>query len=213
VSGYIRPPLPKQVYYDAAGAVIDYGNRWLGRSPPEEAYSLDSNRQRFAPLHTVADALIEHLRRSYAVTVSEATGFAGDLMHERDDVLRAARIIPASPDAAALTFVFTSYPSVIVHAGLLHDFPFPQCGCDACDESAETLAGELEWTVLAVVAGGYSERFSSGIPPRVGYEIANADGTHRSSEGRPEDCPTDRLREAKERLRRLPGGWQPWASV
>ena len=214
VSDYVRPALPSQVFYDSTGAVIDYGNRWSGGLAPEDSYGVVSNPQRFAPLHLVADALIQHLTGTYAVTVSEDAAFAADLMHEPGDVLRAVRVVPANPAAAPLTFVYTSYPGVILHAGLLHDFPFPQCGCDGCDETAESAAQELERTVLAVAAGGYAERVNPGDQLPIGYEIASADGTRRGSgEGaRGLDCPTSRLRDAESQLRRLPGRWQPWST-
>ena len=212
VSDYVRPTLPSQVFYDSTGAVIDYGNRWGGGLAPKDSYGVDSNPQRFAPLHLVADALIQHLTETYAVTVSEDAAFAADLMHEPGDVLRAVRVDPANPDAAPLTFVYTSYPGVILHAGLLHDFPFPQCGCDGCDETAESAAQELEWTVLDVAAGGYSERVNPGTQLPIGYEIASADGTPLETGARGLDCPTSRLRDAESQLRRLPGRWQPWST-
>ena len=210
VSAYVRPTLPSQVFYDSTGAVIDYGTRWGGGLAPEDRYGVDSNPQRFAPLHLVADALIQHLTGTYAVTVSEDAAFAADLMHEPGDVLRAVRVVPANPAAAPLAFAYTSYPGVILHAGLLHDFPFPQCGCDGCDETAESAAQELEWTVLAVAAGGYSERVDPGAQLPIGYEIASADGTRRGRGARGLDRWTARLRDAERQLRRLPGRWQPW---
>jgi hypothetical protein len=214
MTDYIRPRLPRQVYYDADGAAIEYGYRWRGGSPPEETYSVASNPERFAPLQTVADALIDHLRQRYAVSVSDDIAAAADLMHERDDVLRAVRMVPKNPDAAALTFVFTAYPGVVVHAGLLHDFPFPQCGCDACDESLEVLVEDLERLVFAVVAGGYSESVSGGLWPHFGYRIAGADDTYRQrGETLSTGYPKDRLEVAAAKLRRLPHGWQPWEPV
>ena len=179
---------------------------------PKDSYGVDSNPQRFAPLHLIADALIQHLTETYAVTVSEDAAFAADLMHESGDVLRVVRVDPANPDAAPLTFVYTSYPGVILHAGLLHDFPFPQCGCDGCDETAESAARELEWTVLAVAAGGYSERVNPGAQLPIGHEIVSTDGTYRGRGARGVDCPAARLRDAESRLRRLPGRWLPWST-
>jgi hypothetical protein len=211
MSEYVRPPQPKQVFYDAAGAVIDYGNRWRGQPPPEDTYSVVSNPERFAPLHSVADALIDHLRSTYAVSVSENIAFAGDLMQELAGVARAVRAVPDIADAAPLTFVFTSYPGVIVHAGLLHDFPFPQCGCDACDESVEILAEEMECLVFAVVDGRYSETVTAGFGPRIGYQITSADGSRlRSGDDLSATFPTDGMRAAGRRLGRMPHGWQPW---
>lgn len=46
------------------------------------------------------------------------------------------RLTLSDSAAAPLTFGFTSYPGLILHAGLLHDFAYPICGCDACDETA-----------------------------------------------------------------------------
>jgi hypothetical protein len=200
------------VFYDSTGAVIDYGNRWGSGLAPQDRYGVDSNPRRFAPLHLVADALIRYLTETYAVTVSEDAAFAADLIHEPGDVLRAVRVIPANPAAAPLTLVYTSYPGVILHAGLLHDFPFPQCGCDGCDETVESAAEELEWTVLAVAAGSYAEWVNPGAELPIGYEIASADGMHRGKGERALDCPAARLRVAESQLRRLPGRWQPWST-
>ncbi|WP_146067362.1 DUF6226 family protein [Arthrobacter sp. SX1312] len=76
-----------------------------------------------------------------------------------EDILDAIRIVPNDSDEAPLTSVLTPFPGVFLHAGSLHDFHFPDCGLDACDEDVEAVATELEWTVRSVVSGGYSERF------------------------------------------------------
>jgi hypothetical protein len=212
VTDYVRPALPKQLFYDAAGNVIDYGNRWHdrpGRMPPEDTYSVDSHPERFASLHTVADALIEHLRQNYEVTVEEGITFARELLKPPDNVLRAVRITPDNPDGAPLTFVFTSYPGITVHAGLLHDFPLPQCGCDACDETPESIADELESIVLAVVAGGYKESVDPGAELPIGYQLAS-DTHRRSGHTRIAGYPAERVAASTTQLRILADGWQPW---
>lgn len=211
VTGYARPEIPVQVFRDAAGQIIEYGNRWGAGVPPEDSYSVDTHPERFAPLHTVAEALIAHLTAGYDTAVSEDLVHAADLLWERDDVSRAVRLTPNEPDAARLTFVFTSYPSVIVHAGLLHDFCYPDCGCDACDETWQTQAEELEWHTLAVAAGNYTEYVRSGLTSWVGHTISRPDGGGwSSSEARANGLPNDRLRIARRRLKALRGGWQPW---
>lgn len=208
---YARPPIPRQVFYDSEGAVIDYGNRWRGESPPEDTYSVTSNLERFAPLHAVADVLIEYLASNYAVEVSEDVAFAEDLLRERNDVLRAVRVVPANDEQAPLTFVYTDFPGVVLHAGLLHDFPFPGCGCDACDETAETAAHELERIVLTVAADGFTEWVDPEAWLSVGYALSSADGrTRQRGETIAGGLPPAKLQTAGERLRRLPGGWQPW---
>ena len=60
---------------DEVGAVIGYGTRWTG-SPPHDSYSRVSNSERFAPLQTIADGLIEHLRVAYHADIATlATSF------------------------------------------------------------------------------------------------------------------------------------------
>lgn len=107
--------------------------------------------------------------------------------------------------------MFTSYPAVIVHAGLLYDFVYPDCGCDACDEAWDAQADEMEWHALAVVAGNYTEYVRSGLSSWVGHEIARVDGGEWSgTECRAMDLPKHRLRAARRRLKALAGGWKPW---
>ena len=94
VSSYTRPSIDTPVFRDVGGQVIDYGNRWSG-SPPEDTYSVDTHPERFAPVHTVADALIDHLRDTYDVVVEEGEEMAADLLHPAfHDVVRAVRIRP-----------------------------------------------------------------------------------------------------------------------
>ena len=214
---YVRPALPNQVFHDAGGNVIDYGNRWRdrpGRMPPDDLYEVISNPQRFAGFHTLADALVEHLRANYDVSVTEDAAFSADLMSAHEDVARAVRVVPESPDGAPLTFVYTEYPSLILHAGLLHDFPFPTCGCDACDETVEALADDLEDTVLAVVAGQFAETVSpSSSPPfdiEVGYELRRRGLPFWKRGGHGAYANSSRVKAVEARLRDLPNGWQPW---
>lgn len=211
MTGYMRPAIAARDFYDAAGSVIPYGDRWGFEPTPDDAYGVTSNLERFAPLHDVADALIAHFLDAYDVTVREDARFADDILHTRTDVLRAVRVEPSDQNAAPLTFVFTSFPSVIVHAGALHDFLFPVCGCDACDEGWEYQADEMEWRLLAVAAGGYEEGVVRSTVPQVTMSLRAADGSARmGGETGCEDFPAGRLVEASARLERLAGGWVPW---
>jgi hypothetical protein len=203
---YARPPIDAPVFRDGTGQVIEYGNRWCSGSPPDDSYSVDTNLERFRPLHIVAEALIDHLVSTYDVTVSE--GHDDDILHARTDIVRATRIIPRDPTAAPLTFMFTSYPSVIVHPGVLSDFLYPVCGCDACDSSWEYEAEEMEWHVLAVAAGKFTESMRRGW---VGDAIEAVDGMKTSStNGRSNNLPRARLRAAASALDALPNGWVAW---
>jgi hypothetical protein len=131
-------------------------------------------------------------------------------MHPAEGILRAVRVVPTNPDSAPLTFVFTSFPGVILHAGLLHDFPTPQCGCDACDETAGTAADELESIVLAVVAGGYRERYDEDADLGIGYSLSHGELRRSGRRAVSSLDSIDRMRAAAARLQQLPDGWQPW---
>lgn len=208
---YHRPDLPKEIYYNRDGEPIPYGRQWGEGGPDPDSYSVDSHPERFAGLHLVARALIDHLTAVYDVDVQEDPVHAGELLSERKDVLQAVKITPRDSRAAALTFVLTGYPGVMVHAGVLHDFPFPVCGCDACDETVETVADRLEMLVLSVAAGGYSERYPVGRKRWSEYVLAAFDGSgSESGRGEPASVDAARLRGAEIRLREVAGGWSPW---
>lgn len=211
MSSYVRPPVAAQTYRDADGAVIEYGNRWGGQAPPEQSYSVDSHPERFAPLHQIAEALADHLQHTYDVEVTDDPSCAQDLRRSIRAV-RAIRLTPAAEDAAPLTFVFTDYPGLVVHAGLLHDFPYPSCGCDACDESLGSVADQLEWTVLAVTSGGYREEVrGSALGSWISYQLT-AEGSSRggSSRGDATAGARARRRAAASRLDAMAAGWAAW---
>jgi hypothetical protein len=192
--------------------VILYGQRWGMGLPPEDTYSVTSNLERLQPLHTVAEALIAHLVETYEVDVSDDLANVGDIIHTRDDIVRAVRLTPRDLVAAPLTFVFTSLPSVIVHAGALTDFLFPVCGCDACDDGWERVADEMEWNVLTVVAGGFSETLARGYRPKLTSSIAATGDRRRSSlEVAAPEVSRTRRRQARSILARLGAGWVAWS--
>lgn len=197
MTSYARPSIDALEFRDSGGEVIDYGHRWDG-SPPENTYSVDTHPERFAPLHAVADALIAHLRDTYDVDIDEGAEVAADLLHPSyHDVVRAVRIRPNDPACASLTLVFTAYLGIYMHAGLLNDFHYPVCGCDACDSNWEGEADDLERQVLAVVAGRYRETVElRELDPWIGYAFTYPDGA-RSSGSREQGMSPERLRAAK----------------
>ncbi|HKP05692.1 MAG TPA: DUF6226 family protein [Microbacterium sp.] len=205
---YLRPEVPPAVFVDAFGEPIAYGERWDGGSPPDDTYSVTSNLERFAPLHEVADALIAWLREGYDVTVEDSLDVATDLLRVPGSAIRAVRVGPRGETASPLTFVFTSFPGIHLHAGFLVDASFPSCGCDACDETWERCADQLEETVFAVVDGGFSEGFVDGAELPVSFRLQFAGGW-RGGTSRAQDQPADRLEAAKPAL--LSGRtWAAW---
>ncbi|MBW1597885.1 DUF6226 family protein [Streptomyces sp. JJ38] len=213
MSAYVRPRLSLPVFRDASGAVIEYGNRWGDDEPPADSYSVDAHPERFAPLHTVAAALIDYLVDAYDVRLGHDPAPVADLVSELDEPpVRVATLTPNScEDGAPLAFVFTAYPSVMVRAGVLHDFSHPVCGCDACDEDVEEEAEELEWRVLAVAEGRFREHYRRGASCPIGHAFAGPDGTEsESGSASAEGYPKARLTEARKRLKALPNGWATW---
>lgn len=208
---YVRPDLPTTTYYSRDGEPIPYGRHWGADAPDPDSYSVDSHPERFAGLHVVARALIEHLTAVYDVDVQDDPAHAGALLMQGPGVLQAVTITPRDPGAAALTIVLTVYPGVMVHAGALHDFRLPVCGCDACDETLETTADRLELLVLSVAAGGYRERYPVGRKRWSEYALAAFDGSGtESGQGEPPPAGAARLHDAEVRLREVAGGWKPW---
>jgi len=214
VSLYARPSIEAPVFHDADGRAIDYGNRWGAGPPPEETYSVETHLERFAPTHTIAHALIAHLRDSYDADVEEGVEAAADLLHgPAPAVVHAVRVRPNDPACASLTFVFTAYPGIHLHAGLLNDFQYPICGCDACDSTWSAEADEMERQVFAVVAGRYRETVEQrGSDPWVGYAFTYLDGGS-SGGSREQGMPADRLEAATSILRNRPDEWAAWPTA
>lgn len=222
MSAYMRPTIAPLVFHDAEGHIIDYGNRWPG-SPPEDSYSVDHDTERFAPLHAVAETLIEHLAATYDVAIVDDPTTVADLTRQPPaemTVVRSVRVSPSDPRCAALTFVLTDYPSVWVQTGLLHTAVHPFCGCDACDSTWEVEADELERTVLAVATGGFREAIVTDQPtPRsmapygtawIESTFAFADGGGRSGRSLADDVPHGVLAPAAKTLDTVPDGWRVW---
>lgn len=132
------------------------GDRWGYGGPPPEAYSRVTNPERFQPIHQFTDGLLERLLGAFDVEVIEGAGLDPDL--EVGDITRSPiRLVPKDGGAAPITFVFTGFPGVRARFGRWHREDFPNCGCDACDETAEGEFQRLEGIVEIVTAGGFKE--------------------------------------------------------
>ena len=195
---FARPPLPAQTFLDAEGQVIHYGSRWGDESPPEDAYSRETHPERFAPVLSVVDALIDHLETWYVVDVERRT----------DDV--GTPVTHLRPSTGAPITLRSTDGGIVVEAGALFRQRMPGCTCDACDETAETVADRLEETVLAIAAGGLREVFPIGRQRWMHTRILNLDGGGGSSSGAPDpSLSSERLDAAAKDLGRLRDGWWP----
>src|SRR5699024_11545199 len=138
MGGYVRPSVESVEFRDDDGNIIDYGNRWASRGgiPPEDSYSVDGHPERFAPLHTVAAALIDYLVSTYEVDVEEGPHVTTGLLHasSAEVIVRAVRLEPRGTGCAPLVFVLTDHPSVCLYVGAIFDVVFSSFGCNACYE-------------------------------------------------------------------------------
>ena len=195
---YVRPALPPLTFHDDRGEVIRYGSRWTDGIAPEESYSRESHPERFAPLLLVVEALVEHLSREYEVEVRRESGEDGT---ER---------VVLEPARGARVVITPTVPSISVEAGAHFHAIVPSCICDACDETAETAADELERILLSVAAGGFREKYPVGRRAWLYTEIRSPDGERReSSSGPAPEMPAEAQERAAALLSGLDDGWWP----
>lgn len=132
------------------------GGKWGVEGPPPGAYSQVTNAQRFQPLHRVALDQLERLQERFDVERAEGYGLDQEL--ERGALARpSVKLTPADSRAAPLVVAFTSFPGIIVRCGRWLVLSFPTCGCDACDETAESELQRLTEVVGEVVGGRFRE--------------------------------------------------------
>jgi Family of unknown function (DUF6226) len=203
---YARPAVTAREFRDESGTVIRYGGRWTG-SPPDDSYSRVSNPERFAPLHPVADALIAHLRATYRADIASLA-----TPSTTPATTKLVAVTPDQADAAPLVFRFTDFPGVVLRAGLRCSAAYPACGCDACDETWEQAADDMERLVFAVTDGRFTERvdLASDGKATVEHSIETSGGPGRSRVAHGVE-PDPGLGDDAARLDGLPAGrWQPW---
>jgi hypothetical protein len=139
------------------------GSRWGPEGPPQAAYGRVTNPKRFAPLHRVATELLDRLERDFNAHRTQRYGLDPDL--ERDCTLAGAtvRLAPSHEWMAPIVVAFSTFPGLRVRFGRWCIRAFPQCGCDACDETTEGEAEHLTWMTRNVIAGRFREviRFRS----------------------------------------------------
>jgi hypothetical protein len=122
MSEYVRPVIAERTYFDNDGRVIEYGNRPpdVGGDGLPRGTNMFTNEDRFLPIFTVADALIEHIQAEFDVTLSELTRFPNPFRtgepqttEDGDVYSRIIRIDPARADQAPLTIGFGRTPGQV----------------------------------------------------------------------------------------------------
>ncbi len=163
---------PEPWFVDDDGVRFQYGNDHfrVDGEVPEDVYSRDSHPERFEPLHRAADRLVEGLVAAFDVSIDADVHQEAREAAAAGEVLRSVRLTPSDPLASPLTVTWTSYLLLTVAVGARVTLVVPQCGCDACDETAATALYALEEVVEAVTSGGVTEW--TGAPPQhvVGFD-------------------------------------------
>lgn len=195
-----------------------FGYRGLrGKAPPpDEAYSRVTNPERFRPLHPVVLEILDKLESQFEVERTEANGLDKNLERGMDLARPAVRLTPGDPEAAPIAVSFSTFPGLHVRFGRWYMEPFPVCGCDACDESAEGEIERLNDLVDAVTAGRFREAIRRPLISVRGSgwvetSFWSADDTRswiRSQSGSRVDG--RRAREMAGGRRRLDLNWRPW---
>ncbi len=138
---------------------MSYGARWGPDGPPPEAYSRVTDAKRFGPLHAAMREIIARLLSEYDVTLTKGYGLDAELELRITLAAPSVRLTPSDSSAAPISIAFTDFPGLHLRFGRWHVEPFPDCGCDACDESAE---GEIE-RLIDIVDDVTAGRFREGI--------------------------------------------------
>ncbi len=186
-------------------------NRWGIEGPPDEAYSRVTNPERFQPLHAAATELLDRLKREFAVERLD--------VHDVDDELARikfarppVRLVPHDPQAAPIVVAFTDFPGLHLRFGSWRTEPFPNCGCDACDETADGSIEDMTKMVESVVSGGFCE--SIQVPLLLGsgwqeseFRFNDAHNGSSRSRGR---IPRSRALEMTGGERHVTLDWKPW---
>ena len=131
----------------------------------DPAYSRVTNPERFRPLHTAVLAVIDRLESDFEVERAEGFGFDEKLTRGLELAREDVRLTPKDPDAAPVSVVFTAFPGLRIRFGRWYIEPFPGCGCDACDESAEDEIERLNDMIDDVTAGRFREAIEIPLIP------------------------------------------------
>ena len=185
-------------------------------SPTGEAYSRVTNPERFRPLHPAMLEIMDRLESQFEVERTEGYGLDKKLERGVDLARPDIRLTPRDLEAASIAVSFSTFPGLHVRFGRWYIEPFPNCGCDACDESAEGEIERLNDMVDDVTAGRFREAIRRPLISFRGSgwmetRFWSADDTRsRTRSRRTSRVDSPRAREMAGGRRRLDLDWKPW---
>lgn len=132
-------------------------HRWGAAGPPLEAYSRVTNPERFASLHDSAAGWLHRSESDFETERKEAYGLDPELEHDCNLSCPSVALLPCDVGAAPLIIAFSDSPGLRVRLGRWYVVALPTCGCDACDETAESETERLESLIDNMTAGRFRE--------------------------------------------------------
>ena len=188
-----------------------YAESQNAESPEDPAYSRVTNPERFRPLHSAMLEVLARLENDFDVERTEGYGLDTELERGLKPARPHVRLDPRDPEAAPIAVVFSTFPGLNVRFGRWFSEPFPSCGCDACDESAESEIERLNEMVDDVVAGRFREAIRRPLISfrGTGWRETNfwSSVGRRTNRSRVDGL---RAREMSGGRRRLDLNWKPW---
>jgi hypothetical protein len=133
------------------------GNRWGAEGPPLEAYSRVTDPVRFGSLHRVAEELLDRLEREFDAERAEGYGLDPELEQDIKVASPSVTLVPRDAGAAPIVVAFSAFPGIVFRFGRWCTAAFPTCGCDACDEAAESERERLKSMIENLTAGRFRE--------------------------------------------------------
>ena len=133
------------------------GHRWGAAGPPLEAYSRVTNAERFACLHDTATELLDRLEWEFDAERTEAYGLDPELEEGCRLGRPSVALLPRNIGAAPLIVAFSTFPGLRARFGRWYVVAFSTCGCDACDETAESETERLRSLIDNMTAGRFRE--------------------------------------------------------
>ena len=188
------------------------GGRWGPEGPPPEAYSRVTNAERFRPLHGAMLEIIGRLENDFEVEREDGYGLDEELEKGLELAGPSVRLNPRNAGAAPIGVVFSNFPGLHLRFGRWYKEPFPSCGCDACDESAEGEIERLAEMVEDVTAGRFREALRRPLIPFLGSawwetKMWSPDGRRSIRRSRVDRRSADRMSGGR---RRLVLDWESW---
>jgi hypothetical protein len=168
-----------------------------------------TNPERFAPLHEIAADLLDRLEQEFEVERAEGYGLDPEVEGKLTALARPTVVLTPQGAGAPLAVSFSTFPGIHVRVGRWYTRPFPACGCDACEETAETEAEYLKWLTESAVEGRFREAIQIldfGQAWR-STEVWSASGRSERSDSA---LDVDEARRLIAALGRSSFDWQPW---